>query len=198
MTDKAMLINPKSSLGLTKRPNVWLNIHTRTEHKMLHKKKISRIRRRREKQRHEIKINIYLMFLLFLLLCFSSLSVPFQNQFFCNSLFPQCLFPTPTSHSSIPKKKNPLPFKMKTPLPAFTCSLFISSCKSSPVPAISQSPSSTTTMARWWYLWPHVPACSAPPETSPHSSKIAASSPEIVAPGKKKLHGRKALNGGLH
>ena len=105
MANKAMLTNLKSSLGLTKRPNVWLNIHTRTEHKMLHKKKISRIRRRREKQRHEIKINIYLMFLLFLLLYFSSFSVPFQNQFFCNSLLPQCLFPTPTSHSSIPKKK---------------------------------------------------------------------------------------------
>ena len=107
MANKAMLTNLKSSLGLTKRPNVWLNIHTRTEHKMLHKKKISRIRRRREKQRHEIKINIYLMFLLFLLLCFSSFSVPFQNQFFCNSFLPQCLFPTPTSHSSIRKKHSP-------------------------------------------------------------------------------------------
>ena len=39
MADKAMLTNPKSSLGLTKRPNVWLNIHTITEHKILHKKK---------------------------------------------------------------------------------------------------------------------------------------------------------------
>ena len=39
MADKAMLTNPKSSLGQTKRPNVWLNIHTRIEHKILHKKK---------------------------------------------------------------------------------------------------------------------------------------------------------------
>ena len=38
MADKTMLTNPKSSLGLTKRPNVWLNIHTRNEHKILHKK----------------------------------------------------------------------------------------------------------------------------------------------------------------
>ena len=39
MADKTMLTNPKSSLGLTKRPNVWLNIHTRIEHKTLYKKK---------------------------------------------------------------------------------------------------------------------------------------------------------------
>ena len=35
MVDKAMITNPKSSLELTKRLNVWLNIHTRTEHKIL-------------------------------------------------------------------------------------------------------------------------------------------------------------------
>ena len=39
MADKAMLTNPKSYLGPTKKPNVWLNIHTGTEHNILHKKK---------------------------------------------------------------------------------------------------------------------------------------------------------------
>ena len=38
MADKAMLTNPKSSLGPTKIPNVWLNIYTGTEHNILHKK----------------------------------------------------------------------------------------------------------------------------------------------------------------
>ena len=47
MADKTMLTNPKSYLGLTKRPNVWLNIHTRIEHKILHKKKrMNRIKSR--------------------------------------------------------------------------------------------------------------------------------------------------------
>ena len=80
-------------------------------------------------------------------------------------VFPLFQFPSKTNFSATPsflnafsqllphtplsqKKKNPLPFKMKTPLPAFTCSLFIPSCKSSPVPGISPSPSLTTTMAR--------------------------------------------------
>ena len=89
------------------------------------------------------------------------------------------------------------PQKNEDPLPAFTCPLFFPSCKSFPVPTISQSPSSTTTMARWWCPWPHVPTCSAPPETSPHSSKMAASFLGIVTPGKKKMHGRKVPNGGL-
>ena len=35
LVDKAMITNPKSSLELTKRLNVWLNIHTRTEHEIL-------------------------------------------------------------------------------------------------------------------------------------------------------------------
>ena len=121
-------------------------------------------------------------------LIFSSLPKPIFLQLFPSSM------PFPDSYLTLlyPKKTlSPLKAlfflpKNEDPLPAFTCSLFISSCKSSPVPAISQSPSSTTTMARWWYLWPHVPACSAPPKTSPHSSKNAANSPGIVTLGKKK------------
>ena len=41
------------------------------------------------------------------------------------------------------------PQKNEDPLPAFTCPLFFPSSKSFPVPTINQSPSLTTTMARW-------------------------------------------------
>ena len=37
MANKAMITNPKSSLGPTNRPNVWLNMHIRTMHKILQK-----------------------------------------------------------------------------------------------------------------------------------------------------------------
>ena len=108
---------------------------------------------------------------------FPSFQFPSKTNFFATlsflNAFSRLLPHTPLSKKNSPPLKILLFFlsKNENPLPAFTCSLFIPSCKSSPVPAINQSPSSTTTMARWWCLWPHVPACSTPPETSPHSSK---------------------------
>ena len=62
MADKAVITNPKSFLGLTKRPNVWLNIHTKTWHKIL-QKLVEQGTSLWRKQRHEIKVNTYLMFI---------------------------------------------------------------------------------------------------------------------------------------
>ena len=63
MANKAVITNPKSSLGLTKRPNVWLNIHIGTKHKIL-QKSVEQGTGLWRKQKHEINVNTYLMFLL--------------------------------------------------------------------------------------------------------------------------------------
>ena len=89
MADKAMLTNPKSYLRPTKRPNVWLNIHTGNEHNILHKKKINRTRRRRENRNMKSR--------LIFTLCSSSS--------FCY-VFPHFQFPFKTNFSATPSFLN--------------------------------------------------------------------------------------------
>ena len=96
-----------------------------------------------------------------------------ENLSFRKTLPPVVFCPS----KGIPLKKKTLSLWFSQPALVFSCSLFIPSSR---FPLFQPS-----TMARWWYLCPHVPACSAPPGTSPHSYKNAANSPGIVTTGQK-------------
>ena len=81
-------------------------------------------------------------------------------------------------------------------MPTFTYSLFIPSCKSSPVPGISPSPSLTTTMARcgvYGHMSQHARLFQKPAPTLPKMLPALLGLWHLV----KKLHGRGDLNGGL-